>query len=210
MKPTIANHRNDRDRAGRDLRMTAAADVEGDAVRIDRAANGADMIGVDVHTTQHDTKLAERVGRPDAAALTCKHLARTTAGMLHNSLFRRELLQSMNRHPLIVARRDVHRNVGVRPGVKAAAATQVMLGSGAWAVRAARKSAAEAAVAADATDFPAKTRRGRARGCEERSALRNRIDAARVSHRCIRYATGNSRAPTRTRCGRGGFTWKTT
>src|SRR5688572_11059151 len=72
--------------------------------------------------------------------------------MLHNSLFRRELLQSMNRHPLIVARRDVHRHVGPRAGAKAAAATQVML-SGAWAVRAARKSAAEAAVAADASDF---------------------------------------------------------
>src|SRR5688572_5994437 len=72
--------------------------------------------------------------------------------MLHNSLFRRELLQSMNRHPLIVARRDVHRHVGPRAGAKAAAATQVML-SGAWAVRAARKSAAEAAVATDASDF---------------------------------------------------------
>src|SRR5688500_2305105 len=71
--------------------------------------------------------------------------------MLHNSLFRRELLQSMNRHPLIVARRDVHRHVVARPGVTAAA-TQIML-SGAWAVRAARKSAAEAALAADASDF---------------------------------------------------------
>jgi hypothetical protein len=71
--------------------------------------------------------------------------------MLHNSLFRRELLQSMNRHPLIVARRDVHRNVAPRPGVKAAE-TQAML-SGAWAVRPARKSAAERAAAADATDF---------------------------------------------------------
>ena len=57
----------------------------------------------------------------------------------------------MNRHPLIVARRDVHRHVGPRPGVQAAA-TQVML-EGAWAVRAARKSAAEVAVAADASDF---------------------------------------------------------
>jgi hypothetical protein len=72
--------------------------------------------------------------------------------MLHNSLFRRDLLQSMNRHPLIVARRDVHRHVATRSGVKAAAATQVTLG-GAWAVRAARKAAAEAAVAADAADF---------------------------------------------------------
>ena len=86
-----------------------------------------------------------------ASALTWRGVARTTGGMLHNSLFRRELLQKMNRQPLIVARRDVHRNVSPRPDVKAAA-TQVML-SGAWAVRAARKSAAEAAVAADARDF---------------------------------------------------------
>jgi hypothetical protein len=85
------------------------------------------------------------------AALTSRGVGRKTGGMLHNSLFRRELLQSMNRHPLIVARRDVHRYVAPRPGVTAAA-TQLML-SGAWAVRAARKSTAEAAVAADASDF---------------------------------------------------------
>ncbi|MEA2711445.1 MAG: hypothetical protein QOF78_4046 [Phycisphaerales bacterium] len=71
--------------------------------------------------------------------------------MLHNSLFRRELLQSMNRHPLIAARRDVHRNVSPRPVAKVAA-DQVIF-RGAWAVRAARKSAAETAVAADAADF---------------------------------------------------------
>src|SRR5688500_15659815 len=71
--------------------------------------------------------------------------------MLHNSLFRRELLQSMNRHPLIVARRDVHRSVAARPGAKPTE-SQCML-AGAWAVRAARAAPAEQAVAADARDF---------------------------------------------------------
>src|SRR5688500_5488719 len=73
--------------------------------------------------------------------------------MLHNSLFRRELLQSMNRHPLIAARRDVHRNVAARPGAAAAAAATQVMFAGAWAVRPARNSRAEAAVAADASDF---------------------------------------------------------
>jgi hypothetical protein len=59
----------------------------------------------------------------------------------------------MNANPLVVARRDVHRNVGRRADAKpAAAATQVEL-KGAWAVRSARKHPAELAVAADATGF---------------------------------------------------------
>jgi hypothetical protein len=74
--------------------------------------------------------------------------------MLHNSLFRRELLLSMNRNPHVLRRRDVHRNVGVRPGAKAAAG-QVML-DGAWSIQCARDLPAEKAVARDAADFLAK------------------------------------------------------
>ena len=88
--------------------------------------------------------------------------------MLHNSTFRRELLREMNRNPLILARREVHRNVGLRPeakvpagaapagavaaGAAAPAAGQVQM-SGAWSLRPARDLPAERAVAADATDF---------------------------------------------------------
>ena len=72
--------------------------------------------------------------------------------MLHNSLFRRELLREMNGLPLVVQRRDVHRHVPIQPDVKAAPAAQVMLG-GAWAVRAAHRSRAEGTVVSDAIDF---------------------------------------------------------
>ena len=71
--------------------------------------------------------------------------------MLHNSLHRRELLKSMNSHPLCVRRRDVHRHVGRAEGIKAAA-NQVML-DGAWAVETANNHSAERAVARDAEDF---------------------------------------------------------
>ncbi len=71
--------------------------------------------------------------------------------MLHNSLHRRELLKSMNAHPLCVKRRDVHRNVGRAEGVKPTA-NQVML-DGAWAVEASNDHSAERAVARDAEDF---------------------------------------------------------
>src|SRR3954453_15100102 len=74
--------------------------------------------------------------------------------MLHNSLFRRELLLSMNRNPHVLRRRDVHRNVGVRPGAKAGAG-QVIL-DGAWSIECARDLPAEKAVARDAEDFLAK------------------------------------------------------
>src|SRR5437773_1612539 len=75
----------------------------------------------------------------------------TRGGMLHNSLFRRELLLSMNRNPLVLKRRDVHRNVGVRGGAKPASG-QVVL-EGAWAIQCARNVAAEKLVAGDAEDF---------------------------------------------------------
>ena len=74
--------------------------------------------------------------------------------MLHNSLFRRDLLLEMNRNPHILRRRDVHRNVGVRPDAKAAAG-QVQL-EGTWSVRTARDIPAEKLVAGDATDFLAR------------------------------------------------------
>src|SRR5687768_17679386 len=71
--------------------------------------------------------------------------------MLHNSLHRRELLKSMNAHPLCVRRRDVHRHVGRVDGTKPVA-NQVML-EGAWAVETSTDHSAERAVARDAEDF---------------------------------------------------------
>ena len=71
--------------------------------------------------------------------------------MLHNSLFRRGMLAAMNRHPLVLQRRAVHRNVGPVAGAKASAG-QIRL-EGAWSVRPARNLPAERAVAADAADF---------------------------------------------------------
>src|SRR5688500_6570582 len=71
--------------------------------------------------------------------------------MLHNSLFRRELLLAMNKEPLVVRRRDVHRNVALRPG--AAAPAVAILLDGPWSVHAARDSAPARLVAADAEDF---------------------------------------------------------
>ena len=53
--------------------------------------------------------------------------------MLHNSTFRRDLLREMNRNPLVLRRRDVHRNVGRRPGAKPLPG-QLEL-AGAWSVR---------------------------------------------------------------------------
>ena len=74
--------------------------------------------------------------------------------MLHNSTFRRELLREMNRNPLVLARREVHRHVGRRAGEKAGAGQMEM--SGAWSVRAARDMPAEHAAVADASDFLAR------------------------------------------------------
>ena len=59
----------------------------------------------------------------------------------------------MNRHPLVLARREVHRNVGPRPGAKAAAGQVDLAGSGGWSVHGARDLPAERATAADAEDF---------------------------------------------------------
>ncbi len=71
--------------------------------------------------------------------------------MLHNSLFRHDLLLKMNRHPLVLQRRQVHRNVGRRTEAKPAAGQIEM--TGAWAIRTARALPAEKNVAADAEDF---------------------------------------------------------
>src|SRR5437867_3401828 len=68
--------------------------------------------------------------------------------MLHNSTFRRELLREMNHNSLVLARREVHRNVGLGPGA-APAAGQVQV-SGAWSVRPGRDLPAERAVAKEA------------------------------------------------------------
>ncbi|MEO6435997.1 MAG: hypothetical protein ABIP55_09575, partial [Tepidisphaeraceae bacterium] len=87
--------------------------------------------------------------------------------MLHNSLFRRDMLKAMNAHPLVMRRRDVHRNIGPSPGAKAGAG-QVMLG-GAWSVRTARELPAERAVAADADDFLRKV------GIELAEAAKNEV-----------------------------------
>jgi len=46
--------------------------------------------------------------------------------MLHNSLVRRELLLSMNKEPLVLQRRDVHRSVARRPGAKAVPVTELV------------------------------------------------------------------------------------
>jgi hypothetical protein len=71
--------------------------------------------------------------------------------MLHNSLLRRDLLLAMNANPLVLKRRDVHRNIARRDNAKPAAGQMEM--SGAWSVRTARDAAAERAVADDAADF---------------------------------------------------------
>src|SRR4051794_37942676 len=71
--------------------------------------------------------------------------------MLHNSLYRRDLLKSMNANPLCVARRDVHRHVGRRDGA-GPQPNQILL-DGSWKIEASHNNAAERAVAADAEDF---------------------------------------------------------
>lgn len=71
--------------------------------------------------------------------------------MLHNSLARRELLLSMNKEPLVLQRRDVHRNVARRSGAKAPAGAVEL--AGAWSVQPAGDSPAERVLAADAEDF---------------------------------------------------------
>jgi hypothetical protein len=71
--------------------------------------------------------------------------------MLHNSLFRRDALRSMNHHPLALARREVHRNVRRRGGAGPAPG-QIAL-EGAWAIGCARELPAEQALARDAADF---------------------------------------------------------
>jgi hypothetical protein len=71
--------------------------------------------------------------------------------MLHNSLTRREMLRAMNSNPLVVHRRDVHRNVGIVPDAKPSS-NQIAL-SGPWSIRTARDLPPERAVANDAKDF---------------------------------------------------------
>lgn len=71
--------------------------------------------------------------------------------MLHNSLYRRDLLRSMNKHPLVVHRRDVHRNVARRTDPKPTA-SQIALADS-WAIQTARALKPESLVAADAADF---------------------------------------------------------
>src|SRR3954451_15970956 len=71
--------------------------------------------------------------------------------MLHNSLPRRDLLLSMNKEPLVLRRRDVHRNVAPRAGV--AMPPGFVKLEGEWAVQSARDSAQAGLVAADAEDF---------------------------------------------------------
>ncbi len=71
--------------------------------------------------------------------------------MMHHSLYRRDLLRTMNANPLILQRRDPHRNVGLRGKVEAGPG-QLKL-SGKWRVQTARKDRAEELVAEDARDF---------------------------------------------------------
>ncbi len=71
--------------------------------------------------------------------------------MLHNSLTRRDMLREMNANPIVVHRRDVHRNVGVTPGARPTT-NQIAL-TDSWSIRTARDLPAERAVANDATDF---------------------------------------------------------
>src|SRR5688500_14366829 len=71
--------------------------------------------------------------------------------MLHNSLHRRDLLLAMNRDPLVLKRRDVHRNVGRRPDAKPG--TDQFVLDGAWAITTGRDGDAEHLVALDAADF---------------------------------------------------------
>src|SRR6185312_15892221 len=71
--------------------------------------------------------------------------------MLHNSLFRHDRLLAMNRNPLVLKRREIHRNVGCLAGAKAAAGQFEL--TGAWSIRSANNTPAERAVAADAEDF---------------------------------------------------------
>lgn len=71
--------------------------------------------------------------------------------MLHNSLLRRDRLREMNAHPLVLQRRDVHRNVGVTPGSKPAANQIELIGR--WSVQSVGTSPADKAVVADAEDF---------------------------------------------------------
>src|SRR3954469_7073417 len=70
--------------------------------------------------------------------------------MLHNSLYRRDMLRERNAHPLVVRRREGHRNGGVRTAKPQA--NQMAL-EAAWTIRTARDLPAERAVARDAEDF---------------------------------------------------------
>jgi hypothetical protein len=71
--------------------------------------------------------------------------------MLHNSLYRRELLLSTNRNPEVLRRRDVHRTVSRRTEAKAGPGQLALTGP--WSVTTARSHPAENLVAADAADF---------------------------------------------------------
>src|SRR5215211_6048066 len=87
----------------------------------------------------------------DVALQHCLLRRDNCGSMLHNSLYRRDLLKAMNANPLVLKRRDVHRHVGRREGV-APQPNQTLL-DGAWKVEASHNSSAERAVAADAEDF---------------------------------------------------------
>lgn len=71
--------------------------------------------------------------------------------MLHNSLYSRDLLKKMNGDPVVLARRDPHRNVARQPNAAAGAGRFLL--EGAWAVHTSTGNPAEALVAKDACDF---------------------------------------------------------
>ena len=71
--------------------------------------------------------------------------------MMHHSLHRRDLLRKMNSHPLIVARRNPHRNVARRHKLETSA--NDLLLDGAWAIQSARNHVVEKLVADDTADF---------------------------------------------------------
>jgi hypothetical protein len=71
--------------------------------------------------------------------------------MLHNSLYRRDLLLAMNKEPLVLRRRDVHRTVGPRPGTAPPVGWIALQGP--WSIHASRNLPAEQTVVRDAEDF---------------------------------------------------------
>src|SRR5947207_2868403 len=94
--------------------------------------------------------------------------------MLHNSLFRRDMLAAMNRNPVIVARRDPHRHV--MPGPNAL--------NGSWSVQTARQLPAEKLVADDANDFL--TKLGVKLDARSDNRILLEIGSAPAGFRCLR------------------------